>query len=708
MTERIKKLIGLVLEGKMYPDIVKVEYDRCDLFLGEDKKNAKRIYEYVTAQKPVLTEYSAMTGLMVFDGSVPGDGMSVQGLKNINETLRLFYNKPVENLSTFEWQHATADYNVIINKGVAGLIADIEESEKAHCDDKKAMGFLDALKTCAKAMIAWAHKCSRESEALAQKTENDEYRKNLLALSETLKRVPEKPATSFYEAVLSIYILFSYDPDSLGTLDRTLRPFYYADIKKGILTKEKATEYLQELFLMLQSKTRRESDRFTRGGESHFCVGGYLPDGADSFDELSLLIIEAMTELPTYIPQISLRWTKKLPFDSFLKVLDLERKDAHKRIAFVNDEAKIEGAMKINGFTFEQACSYSTVGCNEVAFPGGFVCGTTTSNALRCVENTFFKRTEDIITAESFDEFYFVFEQELGKDLERMGELCDCFNIIRSRDTSYVTSLMFSDCIKKAKPYSQGAVTLSTAGFGLVGIVNVIDSLRVVKQFVFEEKMISMEELIKALADNWKGHEELQLTIKKKGRFFGNDDDLSNEAAQRYLSSIYNFLKDKTNVFGYHLGIGNLQGYNHYHAYFGAGTKATPDGRYDGEMLKFGIGQSGGYDREGLSALLSSVAKCDKDAVMRGSSVTNIYLDEQLIKNDDNFLKTAKLLESYFIMGGSHFQLNYISKEELKAAKQNPCDYKNLRVRVSGFSDYFVNLTDPVQNDIIERTKHTK
>jgi formate C-acetyltransferase len=165
-------------------------------------------------------------------------------------------------------------------------------------------------------------------------------------------------------------------------------------------------------------------------------------------------------------------------------------------------------------------------------------------------------------------------------------------------------------------------------------------------------------------------------------------------------------LKSKKDVNGFHIGIGNLQGYNHHNKFFGSNTKATPDGRYDGENLKFGIGQSGGNDREGLTALLNAVAKCDKTGVCAGSSVTNIFLDEQLVVNDDNFEKTLKLLETYLKNGGIQFQLNYISKEELKKAKVNPEEYKSLRVRVSGYSDYFVNLSEPIQDDIIERTVH--
>ena len=171
--------------------------------------------------------------------------------------------------------------------------------------------------------------------------------------------------------------------------------------------------------------------------------------------------------------------------------------------------------------------------------------------------------------------------------------------------------------------------------------------------------------------------------------FFKSLDDWNNDD---------NYLK-KPLVFG------NLIGYNEHHKFFGEKTKATLDGRFDGDMINFGIGQSEGKDRNGLTALLSSVSKCDPYSILTGPSVTIVLLDEQLVKNDDNFEKLVYLFESYFKMGGTHFQLTYVSKEDLINAKKTPDKYKNLRVRVSGFSDYFVFLNEALQDEIIKRTE---
>ena len=291
MTERIKKLTELTLSGQMYADTVKTTYDEADLLLPRQQMESKRICEYILNQEPKLTEYSCLTGFFNFDGSVVGDAFRRGGHKATQEAVKLFYLKPIDNLSTMEWQHATADYTKILNKGISGIIADIDESLIIH-DDPEQVEFLLALKHVANALIAWAHKCSERASELSSTVENAEHKSNLKKLSEALFRVPENAPESFYEAVLCIYLCFSADPDSVGTLDRYLYPFYKKDIENGMLTKEVAAEYLQELFLMLQAATRITSSNFTRGAESHFCVGGYLPNGEDGFTELSRLIVE--------------------------------------------------------------------------------------------------------------------------------------------------------------------------------------------------------------------------------------------------------------------------------------------------------------------------------------------------------------------------------------------------------------------------------
>lgn len=703
MNERIKNLTELTLKGEMFVHTVKTEFDREDLFLTKSEMEVKRLCEYILNQEPKITQYSKMTGFFNFDGSVVGDAFRRGGHKATGEMMRDFYCKAIDNISVQEWQHATADYKKVLEKGISGIICEIDESLKVHTKPEE-IEFLTGIKKVAYTLIEWAHKCSARVLEFSKTVTNPEYKNNLEVLSKTLLKVPENAPSSLYEAVLCIYICFSADPDSVGTLDRYLSPFYEKDIADGAITQEEAQEYLQELFLMIQASTSAESDRFTRGGESHFCIGGYLPNGEDGFNETSRLIVESLLDLPTYIPQLTLRWTKKTPHEVFRYMMDCERKDPHKRIAFTNDEKRIKCYTQICGFPFERAVSYTTVGCNEPAFLGAITGSNSKGNFLRSVETIFHKKSDLIKDAKSFDEFYSVFEQEMFCDLEIIYSYDDKYNLERAKDVNYISSLFFNDCIENAKSLTQGGGNTVIASPMLMGITNVIDALITVKQFVFEEMLITMEELIGAVQANWKGYEDLRTLILNKGSFFGNDDDISNSVAQQVYESLYQFLNGKKNVFGYQWLVGDLVGYNIHHKWFGENTKATPDGRFDGDMLKFGIGQSEGRDKQGLTALLNSVAKLDPHAIGCGSTVTNIMLDEQLIKNDDNFEKTVNMLEAYFKNGGTHFQLTYVSKEDLINAQNTPDDYKNLRVRVSGFSDYFVRLSEELQDDVIERT----
>lgn len=704
MTERIRKLTECTLSGEMYVVPIKTNFSSIDNSLSRQEAESVRICEYIINQEPKLTEFSAMTGFFCFDGSVVGDAFRRGGHQFTQEALQKFYLKPIDNLSTMEWQHATADYTKVLQKGIRGIIADIDESLRLHTDAEQ-IEFLLALKRIANALIAWAHKCADRALKFSETVSDLQYRNNLQKLSATLRKIPENPPKTFYEAILCIYICFSADPDSVGTLDRYLLPFYEADLKKGIMTRAQAAEYLQELFLMLQAATHIASTRFTRGGESHFCVGGYLPNGEDGFSDLSRLILESMIELPTWIPQVTLRWTKKTPREVFRFAMDCERRDPHKRIAFQNDEKRIRCYTEICGIPFERAVGYTTVGCNEPAFLGGIIGSNSKINFLRALETVFHDHAEELLRAESYEAFFEIYKKEMHADLTKALEYDDFYNRQRAKDISYISSLFFGGCIENATSLTQGGCNTVVASPMCIGIPNVIDSLCVVKQFVFDEKLFTMKELIDALKANWQGYEDLHTLILKKGVFFGNDDDRSNEVAQSLYRDLYDFLKDKTNLYGYHWLVGDLLGYNVHHKWFGDHTRATPDGRFFGDMLKFGLGQSEGRDRNGLPALLNAVAKIDPNGIGCGATVTNITIDKQLIQNDENFEKTVDLFLTYFRNGGVHFQLTYVSKEDLLCAKQAPENHKHLRVRVTGFSDYFVKLDEAIQNDVIQRTE---
>ena len=705
MNATIEKLLQKTISGEMYVYPVKTEYDRCDLFLHPIEMSGKRVCEYIRNQEPLIVPESCFTGLIKFDGSVEGDIFNRSGHINFGMAFKNFYNKPVNNLLTFEWQHSMGDFEKIINNGISGIKEKIKTSIENHNGDEDAIRILKTQFDVCNAIVDWAKKCSEKALCVSKKTLNEKYKKNLEMLAQSLKNVPERPAGNFYEAILSLYVCYGFIPDSIGLIDRYLYPFYKLGIEEGTLTKEKATEYLQELFLMLQARIHISSDRFYRGGETHFCVGGYLANGSDGFNDFSRLIVDSLMELPTWIPQISLRWTPKTPHDVLRYMLDCERNDPNKRIAFVNDVPRLKGLTQYSGFSYEEAINYSMIGCNEISLPGGIVFGFDPINVSRSVTNVFSKRYNDIVRADSFDNFFEIYKQELFSDLWEAEHISKCFQDIRSRDCNIVSNIFMDGCIENAKSITNGGSSKYTAVGLLIGITTVIDSLSIVKQFVYDDKIVTMNQLADAVSNNWDGYEDLHSQILKIGNFFGNDDDCSNEVARCFTTALVEWNNDK-NYLGKKWVFGNLIGYNEHHKFFGDCTGATPDGRYSGDMISFGLGQNSGKDREGLTALLNSVAKCDPNAVLTGPSVTNIMLDEQLIRNDVSFEKLVYLFETYFKMGGTHFQLTYVSIDDLKNAQITPDNYRNLRVRVSGFSDYFVLLNKGLQDEIITRTKH--
>ncbi len=703
MKKRISEINRAVMAGERWFRTTAIEYDRMDLLLDPIEMSAKRVYEYIVGQVPQITEHNALAGYLRFDGSVEGDIFNRPGHKAWNEVRSQFYLKHIDNLSSMEWQHSCGNFKRVIDIGIDGLKKEIAKSKEVH-KEKEEIIFLNGLDQVCDAIIAWANKCADYALAKAEETEIGEYKENLLKLSNILRKIPQKPAETFYEAVQCIYICYPFLPDSIGLIDRHLYPLYKKDIENGILTRDDATAYLQELFLMLQARTHINNPNFYRGGESHFCVGGYLEDGSDGFNELTRLIFESLMELDCTTPQISLRWTKKTPTEALKFVMDCERRDKYKRIAFVNDEPRIKALIEISGFTFEEAINYTMTGCNEPIMTGGRILGTAQQNILRCMANTFKNRANDIVATKTFDDFYAVYESELFHDLGEMIRYDDAITLALARDCNLVSSPFLQGCIENAKSATQGGATSSTATMDLIGVTSSIDSLAIVKQFVFDEKRISMQTLIDALNSNWKGYEDLRAEIVKRGKFFGNDIDETTEVSQRFTTSIYKYLEDKRHCFGRRYIVGNLIGYNEHHKWFGDLTSATPDGRYDGDPMSFGIGQGDGKDREGISALLNSIAKYDPTCIMTGPSVTNVLIDDKLVTDDALFDKLVLLFETYFKMGGTHFQLTYASKEDMLNAQKEPGKYKSLRVRVSGFSDFFVNLNVNLQNEVIART----
>lgn len=705
MNKRIERLVKAALETDLYPECVGIEWDPFDDRLAEPVRIAKRLSDYMLAQKIVLSDDSNLIGLMKFDRSpVPADIFPRNGHSGFREVSGHCYRKPQENLCTFEWQHSNANFGRVIRFGLRGMIDEINAARRKYAGCRERLFFLAGLEMMVQGIGRRVEQYRDFCRKQADQSRDEARRKLLLRMAENLEQVPMGPARTFEQAVQALCICFMFLSDSIGRPDQYLYELYRCDRDSGILTREHAVELLQELFVVIYAHTPHSSPWSDRGAESHFVVGGTTPEGEDGFNELSGLIVEALMELPLVRPQISLRWNRNTPRDVLRRMMDWERRDRGRRIAFVNDEPRIAALTGRCGFPLEVARDYIMVGCNEPAFQGGISLGGNAVNIVRPLLDTLNGRRSEVLACADFEAFYTLFEKELFKALERILEYSNRFNVLRSIDCNVLSSLFLDGCIERAESATRGGAKLALCCADLMGGVTVIDSLCVIRQFVYEEKRVGWPELLAALDNNWNGAEQLHRTIRREARFFGNHDEFSDEMARRFHRSLSRFADGRLDLFGTPLLYGNLTGYHPHFEWFGAETGATPDGRFAGSALTFGSGQTAGRDHDGITSHLLSVAEMDPAGILCGNTVMNLTVDRESVTNEECFEKLVLLVETYFRAGGLHLQLNHVSREELLAARRDPEAYRNLRVRVSGFSACFVTLEEGIQENVIERT----
>ena len=330
--------------------------------------------------------------------------------------------------------------------------------------------------------------------------------------------------------------------------------------------------------------------------------------------------------------------------------------------------------------------------------------GGSTVNIARSLIKKLYDDEEIAIRCASFDEFFALYETNFAADFTEILDISRRFNAMRARDENVLGAVVFDGCVENALSPTKGGCRIKIGGIDVMGFVNVVDSLAVIKQFVYDDRVVTMKELIDALRTDWRNAESLRRTILRKGRFFGNDDDLPDDIALRLCDVLENLTKNERLNFGEHILIGTMAGYNPHYAYFGALTPATPDGRHSGDSFGVGMGQSGGKDREGLTALLNSAAKVSRRPVMAGPFVCNVTLDKKIVENDESFEKLVDAAAAYFKQGGLQLQFNYTSSETLLDAQSHPENYPDMKVRVSGFSGVFVELGREIQDNVIART----
>ena len=701
---RIQRLLAEALDHDVWPEPTKVEYDPEDLKLPEPIRIGKRLKEYLAAQPIRIRPDEELAGWVRFDGAVESDFFQRIGHKAFWETFGWYYRKPQDALATFEWQHSAIDYRKLLNGGLVQLRREIAASKEKWAGNKERLDYLKGMELTMDGIEASVANAVRSCRELAAKEADAARKAKLLEMAARCERVPMQPATSFLDAVQSVYFCYNYLADSVGRLDQYLAPFYSADLAKGVLTREQAEEALQELFIYIDAHTSHKSVNYDRTAECQITLGGLTPDGKDGWNEVSRLIVEAAMALDLKRPSISFRWHPGTKREVLRFILDNERKDPNLRIAMDGDLPRIEGYTKRFGLSLEEARDYAMTGCNELIFPGGISFGGCKTNMLRSMDRLFSLRKEQLLACRTWEDFRALYEAELRRDLEEVFQWCDKFNEMRAGDCNVLSALFLTGCIENAESPTRGGCSRSIPQLLLMGTPNLIDSLCIVRQFVFEEKRCTMAELVAAVGANWEGHEKLREEISREGKFYGRNDSLTNGIAQYVHSAIGRIAEGYRDRHGLKFDFGNLQGYNNHGELFGAVTGPTPDGRKAGEAISFGSGPAMNHGTDAATSVLLSAAKMDPDHVMCGGAIMNLQLPASTVSNDEEFEKVVILVETYFREGGIHLQLNHVSRETLIDAQKHPEKYPNLRVRVSGFSGYFVRMKKSIQDEVIART----
>ena len=701
---RIQRLLAEALDHDVWPIPTKVAYDPADLSLPESIRIGKRLKEYFAAQLIRIRPDEELAGWIRFDGSVESDFFQRIGHKTFVKLCGKYYRKPQDALVTFEWQHSAIDFRKLVNGGLVQLRREIAASKAKWAGNADRLNYLKGMDLTLDGIEASAANTVRACRELAAKEMDAARKAKLIEMAARCERVPMNPATSFLDAVQSVYFCYNYLADSVGRLDQSLAPFYFADLEKGAITRLQAEEALQELFIYIDAHTSHKSGNYDRSAECQITVGGLTPDGKDGWNDLSRLIVEAALALDLKRPSISFRWHPGTKRETLRFILDCERKDPNLRIAMDGDMPRIEGYTKRFGIPLETARDFAMTGCNELIFPGGISFGGCKTNMLRCMDRLFSLRRESLVACRTWEDFRALFEQELRRDLEEVFRWCDRFNEMRAGDCNVLSALFLTGCIENAESPTRGGCSRSIPQLLLMGTPNLIDSLCVVRQFVFEEKRCTMAELVAALAANWEGHEKLREEIARDGLFYGRNDLFTNGMAQYVHTAIGRIAEGYRDCHGLMFDFGNLQGYNNHGELFGTVTGPTPDGRKWGEAISFGSGPAMNHGNDAATSVLLSAAKMDPEHVMCGGAIMNLQLPASTVSDDAEFEKVVVLVETYFREGGMHLQLNHVSRETLIDAQKHPEKYPNLRVRVSGFSGYFVRMKKSIQDEIIART----
>lgn len=627
--------------------------------------------------------------------------------------------------------NAIVDYDFVLQNGIKELIRksnnQLDKLEIANYKDLEKYHYLKAVITVCKAAINFSQRYAELAARLSKTERSTRRKRELNKIAKICQRVPEKPARTFYEALQSLWFIhlivhLESGPHGicLGRFDQYMYPFYKNDVDNGEITKEEAKELLQCLWIKMSNLIKLR-DKFYSQAFAGFplfqvvTIGGQSNNGKDATNELSYLILDATAEVRVPQPSLSLRYHDNIDEEFLFKACQVVRLGMGWP-SFVNDEIIIP-KMLARGYTLEEARNYAT-NCIEPDVPGksdsrphsGYV------NFAKCLELAL----NDGIDPETrerlgpatgkpkefrtFNDLFVAFLRQVKYQANLIRTSYNiCELIHREMAPNPFTSALFLDSIKKGKSRQAGGPKYNHSTIFGVGLGTVSDSLAAIKKLVFEDRTLSMGKLMEAIKNDFEGYEKIRQILITKAPKYGNDNDYVDQICEKIVDDFCQEVQEYHNPRG-----GNYLAELHsvsMHAIFGSVCGATPDGRKAGNFVSEGVSPVQGRDNKGPTATLKSVAKIDHSKVLNGT-LLNQKFSAGSLEGRENLRKFASLIKAYFTLGGHHIQFNVISTGTLKKAQERPDKFRNLLVRVAGYSAYFVELTKEVQNDIIARTEH--
>jgi len=621
----------------------------------------------------------------------------------------------------------------IYKRGFLDFKNDIEESLAAldFLNDPEALEKQEELKAmsiCADALIHFAERHSEKARELS-KAETDPKRKQELdKIAEVCMRVPAHAPRNFWEALQYYWFvhlgviteLNTWDSFNPGRLDQHLYPFYKNGLETGELDKDTAKELLQSFWIKFNNQpappkvgvTAEESGTYTDFALIN--TGGVKPDGSDAVNELTYLILDVVEEMRILQPSSCVQLSKKNP-DSFIKRALRIVRTGFGQPSIFNTDAIVQELVR-QGKSIIDARNGGASGCVEVGAFGkenynltGYfnltkVFEITLNNGLDPrINKKIGLETGDPKEFSSFEELMEAFRKQIKHfvDIKIRGN-----NVIERLYAEYIPtpylSLLIDDCIAKGKDYHNGGARYNTSYIQGVGVGTMTDVLTSIKYNVYDHKNLTIGELLDILENNFKGKEEIRQRFLNKTPKYGNDDDYPDSIMTDLFESYFTAVDGRPNTKGGEYRINLLP--TTVHVYFGKVTGATADGRMAGEPLSEGISPVQGADRKGPTAVFKSVAKMDH--VRTGGTLLNQKFTPHILADDEGIDKLSHLVRSYFKMDGHHVQFNVVSANTLRDAQAHPEKYRDLIVRVAGYSDYFVDLGPELQEEIIRRTEH--